>query len=148
MELLNMFARRAADPFNGDLGRKDLDDARSTLAIHPRDQIGVGDDADDVPLAIYDHHPLVRRGDQQAENFLQGRRFLHGGNVAGHHVGYRGLSAGNARWLVCRGDAARWGLRVGQRPAVMLSFKDVHDNTYSVIDPPNFKDELFDLPLA
>jgi hypothetical protein len=50
-------------------------------------------------------------------------------------------------WLLCRGLQKNMGLTVGQRPALMVSFKDVHDNTYSVIDPPNFKADFFDSPL-
>lgn len=51
-------------------------------------------------------------------------------------------------WLLCRGPQLGMGLSVGQRPAVMVSFKDVHDNEYSVKDPPDFKSDFFDSPLA
>jgi hypothetical protein len=50
-------------------------------------------------------------------------------------------------WLLCRGPQKNLGLAPGQRPAVMVSFKDVHDNEYSVVYPPNFKADFFDLPL-
>jgi hypothetical protein len=46
-------------------------------------------------------------------------------------------------WILCHGPKARLGLMTGQRPAVKVSFKDVHDNEYSAIHPPNFKINFF-----
>lgn len=41
-------------------------------------------------------------------------------------------------WLLCEGSEARFGLSSKQRAAVKVFFKDVHDNEYSVVDPPGF----------
>jgi hypothetical protein len=41
-------------------------------------------------------------------------------------------------WLLCEGPEARFGLSSRQRAAVKVFFKHVHDNEYSVVDPPGF----------
>jgi len=92
-----MLARRAADPFDWNLGHQNLHHARPTLAAYPRDQIGVGDDSYDMLLVVYHHHPLVRGRDEQFENFLNRCRFVHARNVARHYVTNRSLNAESAR---------------------------------------------------
>ncbi len=74
----------------------------------------------------------------------EGRGGKMGGNLS-HDVDVIGRGGRKEGWLLCHGPKSRLGLTTGQRPAVMVSFKDVHDSEYSVIDPPGFKHELFDL---
>jgi hypothetical protein len=94
---------------------------------------------------------------QPATPFVQTDKGLLSDSRQGHDYELRGnllhdreiikRGSGKEGWLLCRGPKKDLGLTTGQRPAVMVSFKDVHDNEYSIIDPPNFNADFFKLPL-
>jgi hypothetical protein len=44
---------------------------------------------------------------------------------------------------MCRAEKNRIGLTTNQSAAVKVMFKDVHNNVYSAVYPPNFKSDFF-----
>jgi hypothetical protein len=54
------------------------------------------------------------------------------------------ISRGGSKkgWLMCHAEKSRIGLTTGQSAAVKVTFKDVHNNEYSVVFPPNFKSDF------
>jgi hypothetical protein len=82
--------------------------------------------------------PFIQTEKGQLSDSQQGHDGRMGGNLL-HDREIIKRGGGKGGWLLCRGPKDQMGLSTGQRPAVKVSFMDVHNNEYSVIDPPNLR---------
>jgi hypothetical protein len=72
----------------------------------------------------------------------QGRGGAEGGNLLhDREIIVRGSA--KQGWLLCHGPKSSMGLTTGQRPAVKVCFKDVHDKEWFAVDPPRFDVDAF-----